>query len=130
MQQSQPIQSQPMQMQPMQAIPYEQAIQQQPIQQQQQTFNPNGDILLNEISRHQMVNAFAVNLVASQDCCCYWAVAYCNCKDAIDALDRGDGVNYMLKTQSFNDNAETSKKLCAWCNIGYHVLSLVCCFIG
>merc|ERR1712241_57112 len=123
MMQSQPVQMQPVATQPAQM---QQVLQQQPLR----TFNPDDDKLLNEIVHHQMVNSYAVNLIAGQDCCCFYLCAYCDCKDALNYLDRGDGSNFMLKAENFNKKVDTSKTICAWCQVGRTAIHCACCLLG
>ena len=89
-------------------------------------YHPDDSILLSEIMKHQIVNSFAVNLMAGPDLCCFFLCANCPCNDALKALDVNDGMGFQLNAEKFMQKTRSSKMFFAFQQVGCLAAQLAC----
>ena len=96
-------------------------------------FHPDDSILLSEIIKHQIVNGFAVNLVAGPDIFFQFLCASCPCNGALKALDMNDGMGFQLDAEKFMKKTRDSKMCYAYEGLGCFAAQVLCiccsCFL-
>ena len=86
----------------------------------------NDEIIIKELTRHQIVQTQCLSL-ATGDPCCVWLCAYCEAVETMNHFEKGNVEGTLSAGEKAIDKSDTSKCFVATLNFIGEMIPIVCC---